>query len=195
MGNAKQTSRSIGLIMAALMVLTAVGVTLSTVADIDLGTTTTGEIELTPDEAAYYEYVSPRVDALVVEMTSVSEMVDVKSRNVVALAVAGNKIERLSDEIRTWAQDHPVPDRFAAVHQELAAAIDTATGTFGAARTALTTGNFSRMTDLVPEFHGATDALYNVQRELATLTGHDIATPPANAGSAHRYLKGHEREI
>ena len=124
---------------------------------------------LSLDEEAYYEYVSPRLDRLVVEVTATREMVETKSRDLVALTRAGAAIDQLTDEIRTYGDEHGVPPKFADVHARILDASVTVTATFDAARTALRTFNFSAMSGLVVGFGDATDAFIACQNDLEAL--------------------------
>lgn len=126
---------------------------------------------LTVDEQAYYEYVAPRLNALVEEVSATREMVEGKSRDILALTRSGTVIETLTSEIRAYGDEHGVPDRFADVHTRILAASDTVTSAFDAARTALRTFNFSGMSDLVTEFGAAADEFTASQQELESLAG------------------------
>lgn len=114
--------------------------------------------DLTVDEEAYYEYVAPRLEMLVVEVEVTREMVETKSRDIVSLTRAGTVIETLTGEIRDYGEENGVPPKFAEVHEQILNASDTVNFTFGEARTALRTFNFSGMTDLVVGFGNASDA-------------------------------------
>lgn len=127
------------------------------------------DLGLSLDEEAYYEYVSPRLDRLVVEVDLTREMVETKSRDIVALTRAGNVIDTLTDEIRTYGEDNGVPPRFAELHSRLMDASSTVTTTFDEARTALRTFNFSGMSDLVVGFTAAADEFNACQEDLAAL--------------------------
>lgn len=127
------------------------------------------DLGLSLDEEAYYEYVSPRLDRLVVEVDLTREMVETKSRDIVALTRAGNVIDTLTDEIRTYGEDNGVPPRFAELHSRLMDASTTVTTTFDEARTALRTFDFSGMSDLVVGFTAAADEFNACQEDLAAL--------------------------
>lgn len=127
------------------------------------------ELDLTIDEEAYYEYVSPRLDRLVSEVNLTREMVETKSRDIVALTRAGNVIDTLTTEIRTYGEENGVPPRFASFHERMMDASDTVTHTFDEARTALRTFNFSSMSDLVVGFTTAADEFSACQSDLQVL--------------------------
>lgn len=112
---------------------------------------------LTVDEEAYYEFVAPRLDILVEEVESTREMVETKSRDIVALTRAGSVIETLTADIAKYGEEHGVPEKFADVHERILGASVTVNHTFGEARTALRTFNFSGMSDLVVGFSDAAD--------------------------------------
>lgn len=125
--------------------------------------------ELTVDEEAYYEYVAPRLELLVVEVEATREMVETKSRDILALTRAGTVIETLTGEIRTYGEENGVPAKFADVHVEILEASRTVNFTFEEARTALRTFNFSGMSDLVVGFGDAADAFNSSRNELNAL--------------------------
>lgn len=125
--------------------------------------------ELTVDEEAYYEYVAPRLELLVVEVEATREMVETKSRDILALTRAGTVIETLTGEIRTYGEENGVPAKFADVHVEILEASRTVNFTFEEARTALRTFNFSGMSDLVVGFGDAADAFTSSRNELNAL--------------------------
>lgn len=127
------------------------------------------ELNLSLDEQAYYEYVSPRLDRLVQEVDLTREMVETKSRDIVALTRAGNVIDTLTSEIRTFGEENGVPPKFEAVHERMLGASDTVTGTFDEARSALRSFNFSGMSDLVVGFTSAADEFAACQGDLEAL--------------------------
>ncbi len=126
-------------------------------------------LDLSLDEEAYYEYVSPRLERLVVEVTATREMVETKSRDIVALTRAGSAIDTLTEEIRIYGDENGVPSKFAEVHDRILEASVTVTSTFDEARTALRTFNFSAMSGLVTGFADATDAFIACQSDLEAL--------------------------
>lgn len=167
-----RTSRSPYITLAVLLLLlvTVVGVTVSTASHIDLQPVTRAS-GLTDEESKYYEYVAPRLDRLVSEVDDVVVMVDGKSRDIVALSVSGARIEQLADEIMTYGNDHGVPHRFADIHLRILDATGKATHTFGQARQALRSFDFSGMTELVNEFQAVADGLHEAQDALRAYGG------------------------
>lgn len=143
-----------------LLVLVLVGgivtatVALQTVDVDEIDIASTG---LTVDEEAYYEYVAPRLDRLVTEVNATREMVETKSRDIMALTRSGNVIETLTAEISAYGDENGVPEKFADVHSRILEASDTVNTTFDGARKALRTFDFSGMSDLVVGFTGAAD--------------------------------------
>ena len=126
-------------------------------------------LDLSLDEEAYYEYVSPRLDRLVAEVIATREMVETKSRDIVALTRAGSTIDTLTQEIRTYGEESGVPPKFSEVHARIMDASTTVTHTFDEARTALRTFNFSAMSGLVIGFGDASDAFIACQNDLEAL--------------------------
>lgn len=163
-------SSPVRLTLLILLVITSIGVVASTAAHIDLDAAI-GAPGLTAEESAYYEYVAPRLDRLVSEVDDVVIMVDGKSRDVVALATSGARIEKLTDEITRYGETHDVPARFAGIHAEILDATGTATYTFEQARQALRSFDFSGMTALVADFQAAADGLHRAQDALRIYGG------------------------
>lgn len=132
--------------------------------------------ELSVDEEAYYEYVAPRLDMLVIEVDATREMVETKSRDIMALTRAGTIIETLTGEIQAFGNEHGVPPKFAGVHAQILTASDTVNFTFEEARTALRTFNFTRMSDLVVGFASAADEFTASRNDLQALVpgGYDF---------------------
>lgn len=126
-------------------------------------------VSLSVDEQAYYEFVAPRLEMLVTQTEATREMVASKSRDLISLTRAGTVIETLTDEIRAYGEDNEVPDRFTSVHDRIMAASETVNATFGEARTAIRTFNFSKMAGLVTGFNFAADEFIASNEELAAL--------------------------
>lgn len=128
------------------------------------------EVEsLTDEEEAYYEYVAPRLDILVIEVDATREMVETKSRDIVSLTRAGNVIETLTGEIETYGEEHGVPFKFATVHAQILQASGQVNLTFDEARSALRSFNFSGMTELVGGFGEAADQFTASKNEMQAL--------------------------
>jgi hypothetical protein len=162
--------RMVPIILVLLLIVSALGVVISTANDIGLGAV--ADVQgLSEDETAYYEYVAPRLDRLVVEIDDVVQMIGEKSRDILALTISGNRIEELTREITHYGEEYGVPDRFEAIHQVILEATGTASYTFDQARQALRTFNFSRMTGLVQDFQGAADGLHWADDQLEAIAG------------------------
>lgn len=157
-------------ILAVLLLIGSISVIVTTAQDIDIGVARDAE-GLSTSETAYYEYVAPRLDRLVVEVDDVVAMVEGKSRDILALTIAGGRIEELSAEIVEYGETNGVPDRFAGIHATILNATDTANYTFAQARESLRSFDFSRMTDLVTDFQDAANGLHRAHDELETLAG------------------------
>lgn len=137
--------------------------------DVSIGTVDGSDTGLSLDEQAYYEYVAPRLEVLVNEVNITAEMVEGKSRDLIALTRAGNTIDTLTSEIRSYGETHTVPPRFADLHARILGASDTVTSTFDEARKALRTFNFSSMRGLVQSFTTAATEFNACKDELDTL--------------------------
>lgn len=174
--NAKTSARP----LFVLVVLALIGGIVT--ASVALQTVEIDEIDidsadLSVDEEAYYEYVAPRLDRLVIEVGTTRDMVEKKSRDILQLTRSGEVIETLTGEIREYGESNPVPEKFADVHARILAASDTVNFTFEEARNALRTFNFSGMSDLVVGFSDAADEFAASSIDLHALV------PDSNQGS------------
>lgn len=167
--------------LAVLAVIALLGGIIT--ASVALQTVSVDEIDidgknLTVDEEAYYEYVAPRLETLVVEVDATREMVETKSRDILALTRAGTVIETLTDEIRVYGEENGVPEKFQDVHSRILSASDTVNATFDEARTAVRTFNFSGMSALVDGFGAAADEFSACNDDIRALV--PLAEQPAN---------------
>lgn len=167
--------RAILFALLFLLVIVAYGVSRVTIADTDLGKSPPRSAALTVDEATYYDFVAPRLDRLVVEVDRVTEMVDGRSRNVLALKVSADRIEALTGEIVEFGEHDGVPILFGDVHRRIVEGTGTATYAIDEARSALRNFNFSAMSMLVRQFKDAAHALHVAQEELVSIAGSDSA--------------------
>ena len=154
-----------------LLIITMVGVTISSIQSITVGPARPATGLLTVDERTYYEFVAPRLDRLVEEVDDVVELVNRKSRDLIALSLSERRIETLTNEIATYAQDHGVPERFREVHDEMIGGTTALIDTFGDAKSALSRLKFSKMTMLIDAFNNAANELHRAQDHLHTLAG------------------------
>lgn len=175
--------RTLAGILIGLLAITLIGVSLSTTT-VRLGPTPNAPQALSVDEATYYEYVTPRLDRLVVETDTVSALVKDRSRNVVSLSVHGNRIEELAGEIVAYGTTYGVPERFAATHERIVAGTARVTSAMAEARAALQRFDFSAVPDLIPRFDGGATMLRQAQDLLAASIG---ATPAAPTGDVRAY--------
>jgi hypothetical protein len=181
-GPNRRSIRSIAVtIVALLLVLTGVGVSLSTGTAIPLASPTTTSQTFTVDEATYYEYVAPRLERLVKETDNVVELVRTRSRNVIALSVHGNRIDTLASDIRAYGTTHPVPARFAAVHQQILDGTKKATSAIADAKTALRRFDFSGIPQLIPQFEAGSETLHTAWDAMTAIAN---ATPVAPASGS-----------
>jgi hypothetical protein len=120
-------------------------------------------------------FVALRLDRLVLEVDRVAELVNGKSRDVIALTISADRIETLSEAIIEFGEQHGVPERFGKVHQSILQSTDTLTFAFGEARSALSRFNFSAMTVLVPQFSDAARMLHLAQEEMTSIADSDSA--------------------
>ncbi len=108
---AQRPSRRPALIKLMLLLLvTVVGVSKVTVEDIHLGEAAPPSTSLAVDEETYYRFVAPRLDRMVVEVDGVAEMVNDKSRDIIALTISANRIETLSEAIVEFGEQNGVPE-------------------------------------------------------------------------------------
>jgi hypothetical protein len=161
--------------LLVLLLVTMVGVSISTASDIAIGEARPASRNLSVDERTYYEFVAPRLDRVVVEVDNVVSMVDGKSRDIVALTVSGDRIEELTDDIVGFGATNGVPSRFADVHRLIVGGTESVTYTFDEARKALRRFNFSQMTTLVSQFDSGARTLHLAQEQMLAVVGIDPA--------------------
>ncbi len=180
------------IVISILVLLGSIGVIISTANDLGIGTVETA-VGLTEEENAYYEFVAPRLDRLVVEVDDVVVMVEGRSRDILDLTISGNRIEALTEQIVSFGDENGVPDRFAAIHQRIVAATDTTSHTFDEARESLRTFNFSNMSNLVTNFVAAADDLHAAQDQLEEIVGGTTGAIPHSTGATAVQVAGHSR--
>jgi hypothetical protein len=163
-----------------LLLVTALGVAMSTASNIALGEPKPASQTLTVDERTYYEFVAPRLDRLVVEIDGVVTMVEGKSRDILALTISGDRIEALTDEIVGYGEAHGVPSRFASVHDLIVGGTTDVTYIFDQARAALRRFDFSRITTLVSHFDSAAQTIHLAQFHMMTVVGTESALRAEN---------------
>lgn len=108
----------------------------------------------------------PRLDRLIQESTAVSNLVDGRSRDVLALSRHGSRITGLTNAIAQWDSSNQVPGRFRSAHASLLASADELETLIGEARRSLMSFDFSKMRDLVPRFDKATATIQAVREAL-----------------------------
>jgi hypothetical protein len=163
-------------IIVAMLVVTWIGVSLSTATRVTLGPPEQTAQTFSVDEAAYYEFVAPRLERLVQETDSVLELVKNRSRNVFSLNVHGNRINRLAAEIKAFGETHPVPERFAAIHKQIIEGSEYATIAISDAESALQRFDFSDIPHLIPQFEDGSRLLHQSWDGLRVIAN---ATPEA----------------
>ena len=165
-----RSSFSRPLAILAILILIGASTTIAgAIQTVDVPEIDADDLALSLDEQAYYEYVAPRLDLLVEEVDLTREMVETKSRDILALTRAGTVIDTLTSEIRAYGEDNGVPPKFASVHERILGASETVNLTFDEARKALRTFNFSGMSQLVVGFTSAADEFAACQGDLAEL--------------------------
>lgn len=163
--------RIVGIVFSLLLIMTMLGVSLSTASDLGLGEAGPVTTELNLDERTYYEYVAPRLDRLILEVDDVVILVDGKSRDIIALTVSGERIDSLTTEIIDFGEENEVPRRFANIHRLTVNGSETVDYTFDEAKSALRRFNFSEMITLVSKFNDAADTLHQAQDEMRSIVG------------------------
>ncbi len=131
---------------------------------------------LRADEREYVEFVTPRLQELVVETSAVTVLVQNRSRNVLALNSHGTRITQLATDIRNFGDLHGVPARFAAVDHDIRGGLTLVTGTIAQARDALFRFQFDPIPNLIPQFAAGRDKLVRAFDELAM-----SSTPASNS--------------
>lgn len=167
---------SLWAIIIAMLVVTWIGVSLSTATRVALEPPADTAHAFTVDEAAYYEFVAPRLERLVQETDSVLDLVKNRSRNVISLNVHGNRINTLATEIKAFGETRPVPELFAVIHNQIIEGSEFATVAISDAKSALQRFDFSGIPLLIPQFEDGTRLLHESWDALTMIVN---ATPEA----------------
>jgi hypothetical protein len=88
------------------------------------GTPVSPLIELTAEEATFYDYVAPRMLKFSAEAEVLAQLGESKSRNIVELQTRGNRIDEYAGQISSYIASHPVPSRFAVPTREFFLGVD-----------------------------------------------------------------------
>lgn len=134
--------------IALLITSTIIGIAFMAGVNTPLGESSVTGDQLSVDEASYYEYVEPRIEALLKEYDDVSALVEARSRNMLALSASATTIERLSTDILRFGDDQGVPERYLEVDALIESSWSDMSVAFDDARSALRTLNFDAMTTL-----------------------------------------------
>ncbi|HWV24979.1 MAG TPA: hypothetical protein VNZ58_12380 [Thermomicrobiales bacterium] len=175
--------RPIAIMAVFLLAMTMIGVVMSTTQSIIVNPADPAPSQLSVDERTYYEYVAPRLDRLVEEVDQVVEKANRKSRDLIALSLSEARIDTLTDEIMTFAEENGVPERFRPIHEEIVNGTTSMIDTFGQAKSALSRLNFSRMPALLQEFNDAAAELHSAQDGMYDVTGQPEAPSTNMQGS------------
>lgn len=141
------------------------------------GTPAPAAASLTPQEHAYYAYVSPRLHQLVGEADRLAELGSHKSRNVLALQQGYNRVTKLIGEIRAYGKAHGVPSRFAAASQNFERGATQMTNTMAASEQAFFKFKWDELNAQLVKFQDANTSLRAAMAALDRSGG--VATPPA----------------
>lgn len=81
------------------------------------------EAVLTGDERGLYEFIAPRLAALIAEADKLESLGRERSRNIIQLQVRADRVSQLADEIDGYLTAHPASERLAPTIARYAAAI------------------------------------------------------------------------
>lgn len=132
---------------------------------------------LTPQEHAYYGYVSPRLHQLVGEADQLATLGSHKSRNVIALQSGYNRVVKLIDEIRAYDKAHGVPSRFAAANADFERGATQITATMNAAEQAFFKFDWTALNAELGKFKDANASLRAAMTALDQAGGTATPTP------------------
>ncbi len=132
------------------------------------------------EEATYFDYVAPRLHAVIVEGDALIELSATKSRNVFALRRGQNRIDAMLDELDDERRSGEPPPRFSQAHQTyVAAAADMRAG-IDDSRTAISHLDWDAVLGAAATFRQGVDGAKIARRELDAAAGVTQATlqPP-----------------
>jgi hypothetical protein len=126
---------------------------------------------LTEEEAAFYEYVAPRLRAVTAEAGKLAELGREKSRNVIELTRRGERINDISHEIDGYLAARPVPVAFSPAVGRYAVGIDEVRWATEESRAAFVTFDWDRVERAVEGMETGASALAAAVRELEEAAG------------------------
>ncbi len=133
---------------------------------------------MTGEDAAYFAYVAPRLDAVITEGDSLVALSAAKSRNIFALRRGQNRIEELLKELDVPFMVETPPRRFPLSHQTYVAAASSMRAGIDASRTAVAHLDWDGLMEAAATFRLGVDDLKAARRELDMEAGLPDSTRP-----------------
>lgn len=132
---------------------------------------------LSGPEANYFDYVAPRLDAVIAEGDALVELSATKSRSVFALRRGQNRIEALLDELDDVRRSGAPPSRFSQAHQTyVAAAVDMRAG-IDDSRSAISHLDWDAVIAAAATFRQGVNDAKTARHDLDSAAGITRATP------------------
>ena len=138
---------------------------------------------LTAAEADFYDYVAPRLAALVREGRELAALGDRRSRNLLAIQRGQRRVEALLDEVDAYGTATVVPPRFAAALTAYDGAATDLRASIAAARQGVVGFDWAAVGRATVAFGAAVEAMSRAAALLDTGAGFDVG-PPVATGTA-----------
>lgn len=132
------------------------------------------------DEAAYYNYVAPRLDALIKQADALVTLSATKSRNVLALRGGQNAVITLLSDLDARVATAPTPRRFTDVQATYEAAATSMRAGMSDTRVALAHLDWDAVTQAAETFRTGAEGAKRARSELDTAAG--VLTPTPRGG-------------
>jgi len=147
--------------------------------EVDPGTPLPAAPSLTQEEAAFYEYVAPRLRAVTAEARRLAELGRGKSRNVIELQRRGDRIGDISQQIDDYMTARPVPVVFAPGMQRYSVGIEAVRRATEESRSAFVTFDWDRVAKAVVVMETGAADLASAVRELEQAAGKSVEASPS----------------
>ncbi len=121
---------------------------------------------LTDDEAAFYEFVAPRLHEMGAQARELARLGEARSRNIFDLQAHAGRLAELSDQIDAYVAANGTPPRFAAPHQTYLEGLRIANRAIDEAERSILSADWERLGRVVAIFTAGADDLETAAKAL-----------------------------
>ena len=154
-----------------LMVFSSLGDRWLPGGDLEIGSAPTASVALTADERAYYDYIAPRLTALLTETRALLQLGTEKNRNLLAFQARGRALNDLIEDLDAYVAAHPPPPRFAAMLPDYQQGANLAQRGMIESQAGFLRFDWDRVARAVRLFEAGVTALEQSERSLVTAAG------------------------